>query len=239
MSFWKESNMPRIPRLLFASNLSRLLRPLHTRLVHRHPASPFSTVTVLRTIESHGPSREEYIQQGETHQRNLSSTMSSAAMATRSKTNHADDAAYTKSKRDAMSCTEHWEDVVHSKQGQQLYREFKEADKGKHSKTPQAGDEGKKRGLGANQWGAPSSPTKKVKSSMIAGDKTRVPKTGQRVQLHAPPDWVDAEVVEVLYAKKTVEGEEVEASKEEPMVVVTRGEGGKREVLSPADVYFD
>lgn len=103
-----------------------------------------------------------------------------------------------------------------------------------------------KRGHGANSKCAPN---KKQKTSNNgtdkagapkgkAGDKTRVPQEGDKVQWHALPGYVDGEVVEVVYEEKEVQGKKVKASKEDPRVVLRSEKSGKICVHKPEAVYF-
>ncbi|OAL44136.1 hypothetical protein IQ07DRAFT_592574 [Pyrenochaeta sp. DS3sAY3a] len=103
-----------------------------------------------------------------------------------------------------------------------------------------------KRGHGAN---SASAPNKKQKTSNNgtdsagapkgkAGDKTRVPQEGEKVQWHALPGYVDGEVVEVVYEEKEVQGKKVKASKEDPRVVLRSEKSGKICVHKPEVVYF-
>jgi hypothetical protein len=143
----------------------------------------------------------------------------------------------------AKDCTQHWEDAVHMKEGQDEYERFKDADEQEAQKEDQ-GEEAntKKRGRGANQNGA----NKKQKSGGskdeprgTAGDKTRVPKKGQKVQWHSLPGYIDGEVVEVVYEEKTIEGKSVKGSKEDPRVVLKSASSGKIAVHKPEAVYFE
>jgi hypothetical protein len=105
---------------------------------------------------------------------------------------------------------------------------------------------GMKRGRGANHQAPPGS--KRARSDadnssdepdMPMGDKTRVPGQGQKVHWKADggAGYVHGEVAEVLYANKTVGGESIEASKEDPMLLLKSGE--REEVRKPEEVYFD
>ncbi|OAG08991.1 uncharacterized protein CC84DRAFT_1185669 [Paraphaeosphaeria sporulosa] len=163
--------------------------------------------------------------------------------------------------KDAQSCTHHWEDEEHLKNGQKAYQEFKEQNKKDGAASVEAqSDSGsahsddqehptpKKRGRGANASGS----NKKQKTSggsderngsagdkNPAGDKNRVPQVGQKVQWKALPGYVDGEVVEVAYEEKTVEGKAVKASKEDPRIVLKSSSSGKIAVHKPEAVYFN
>ena len=125
---------------------------------------------------------------------------------------------------------------------QREYQKFLESNR-KSKGSAQEDHPGKKRGRGANA----EAPSKKQKSAGgkhdepigAAGDKTRVPKKGQKVQWHSLPGYVDGEVVEVLYEEKTVDGKSVKASKEDPRVVLKSESSGKICVHKPEAVYFD
>lgn len=159
-----------------------------------------------------------------------------------------------KNRKNAKDCTQHWEDEHHVKNGQKAYREFKKqegSEKGSeedHSDSASAhGDDqeqtaDRKRGRGANQSG--SNKKQKTDGSSgepngTAGDKSRVPKVGQKVQWKALPGYVDGEVVEVAYEEKTVDGKSVKASKEDPRIVLKSSSSGKIAVHKPEAVYFD
>ena len=242
----------------------RILRPVirtsrpYTFVCYRRA---FSAVPILNR-----PTREEYVERGETHQRGLgeiskgvpnAANMADVKM-TRSQTSYDEVEAYNNEKRNAMSCTEHWEDSVHCKDGQELYRQFKVQDRKDEeaalaeqssaladpssARSDDQEQPPKKRGLGANQRGS----NKKAKNGGtagqprgIAGDKTRVPSQGQKVQWDSGSGWVDGELVEVLYKEKTVEGETFKGSNEDPLVVLKSSSSGKIAVHNPADVYFD
>jgi hypothetical protein len=236
----------------------RILRPVnpitrpHTYLACRRA---FSHVPFLRS-----PTGEEYIEGRErTHQSGLSgiktgtqhaATMTTEKM-TRSNTSYDSDKTYSNEKKNAISCTQHWEDSAHSKRGQELYRQFKAQDR-KDAEAAQADqspaesndqdEQPKKRGLGANQNGSSKKQKNGGSSSQprgIAGDKTRVPTEGQKVQWHSESGWVDGELVEVVYKEKKVKGKSVKGSNEDPMVVLKSSTSGEIAVLSPDAVYFD
>ena len=159
-----------------------------------------------------------------------------------------EEGASKKSKSDAKDCTQHWEDAVHMKDGQEEYKNFKDQDGQQEAEDDHDNENSesnpKKRGRGANQKG--SSTSKKQKNGATkdgprgtAGDKTRVPKKGQKVQWHSLPGYVDGEVVEVVYEEKDVEGKHVKGSKEEPRIVLKSSSSGKIAVHKPDAVYFD
>jgi hypothetical protein len=137
--------------------------------------------------------------------------------------------------KSATGCTEHWEDPEHLKKNMQAYKTFK----GQSQESEKdGGDQGKKRTHAAKA----SSPNKKQKNDEpvgAAGSITRVPKKGQKVQWHALPGYVDGEVVEVVYEEKEIEGKKVEASKEDPRIVLKSEASGKICVHKPSAVYFD
>jgi hypothetical protein len=140
-------------------------------------------------------------------------------------------------------CTTHWDDPEHMERNQREYKKFME-DNRQAKETLQDGHGGKKRGRGAN---AGASPTKKQKSgggkrdkpTGAAGDITRVPKKGQKVQWHSLPGYIDGEVVEIVYEEKVVDGKKVKASKEDPRVVLKSDSSGKICVHKPEAVYWD
>lgn len=153
-------------------------------------------------------------------------------------------------KKDAVDCSDQWENSMHTEDGQNEYKKFKEAEaKAAEADSDAENDEEhtttKKRGGGAN---AKTGTNKKQKSASgenkgepqgTAGDKTRVPAKGQHVQWSAQPGTVDGEVVEVLYEEKTVEGKVVKGSKEDPHLVLKSSASGKICVHKPEAVYFD
>lgn len=154
----------------------------------------------------------------------------------------------------AIDCATHWEDH-HARSGAKEYQKFKEQDgqdevgsEGAQSESGSAhGDDQeqpapKKRGRGANQKGTNKKQKAGGSSSEpkgTAGDKTRVPQVGQKVQWHALPGYVDGEVVEVVYEQKTVEGKTVKGSNEDPRIVLRSKSSGKIAVHKPEAVYFD
>lgn len=170
------------------------------------------------------------------------------------------DESNNNNKDEPRDCTQHWEDAAHLEDGEREYKKFKNAngtvgseeeeeDDGEESdpsdsaqdEDQREGTRTKKRGRGANQKG----PNKKQKNGSskdepngTAGDKTRVPKKGQKVQWHALPGYVDGEVVEVVYEEKTVEGKTVKGSKEDPRVVLKSSSSGKIAVHKPEAVFF-
>ncbi|KNG44586.1 hypothetical protein TW65_08511 [Stemphylium lycopersici] len=150
---------------------------------------------------------------------------------------------YTKiDKKSVTDCTTHWDDPEHMERNQREFKRFQE-DNRKSKNTSQDDQAGKKRGRGANV----NPPNKKQKNTGgkqdgptgAAGDKTRVPKKGQKVQWHSLPGYVNGEVVEVLYEEKDVDGKHVKASKEDPRVVLKSDSSGKICVHKPEAVYFD
>jgi hypothetical protein len=142
----------------------------------------------------------------------------------------------------AQNCTEHWEDEVHLAKNLEAYKSFQETNRA----SATASDKEAKKRPNKTASSSSTAPNKKHKSNGAhddpvgaAGSITRVPKTGQKVQWYALSGYVDGEVVEVVYEEKEVEGEKVEASKEDPRVVV-RSEGkGKVCVHKPDDVFFE
>lgn len=99
----------------------------------------------------------------------------------------------------------------------------------------------KKRGAAAEQKGSSKKQRRDSATeepSGTAGDKTRVPEKGQKVQWHSLPGYVNGEVVEVAYEEKTVEGKTVKASKNDPRVVLRSEASGKIAVHKPQAVYF-
>lgn len=160
-----------------------------------------------------------------------------------SKDSKQNDSKSKKNYREAKDCTEHWEDPDHLEANQKEYKAFQKS----HRKTGHAAEEdegGSKRGRGAN---SASSPNKKQKTGSgahdeptgSAGDKTRVPKKGQKVQWKALPGYVDGEVVEIVYEEKKIDGKNVKASKEDPRIVLKSDSSGKICVHKPEAVYFD
>ncbi|KAF1939246.1 hypothetical protein EJ02DRAFT_352694 [Clathrospora elynae] len=148
-------------------------------------------------------------------------------------------------KKSVTDCTTQWDDPDHMERNQAEYKKFLEQNRNAKS-TPQDDHQGKKRGRGANANVA--SPKKKQKSNGggrrdepigAAGDKTRVPKKGQKVQWHSLPGYINGEVVEVVYEEMEVDGKSVKASKEDPRVVLKSGSSGKICVHKPEAVYFD
>ncbi|KAJ4296298.1 hypothetical protein N0V90_006343 [Kalmusia sp. IMI 367209] len=158
-------------------------------------------------------------------------------------------------KKNAKDCTQHWEDAAYARNGEKEYKEFKnrehqdevaseeaQSESGSAHSDDQEKSSPKKRGRGANQ--KVSNKKQKTGGSSdqpngAAGDKTRVPRKGQKVQWHALPGYVDGEVVEVVYEQKTVEGKSVKASKEDPRIVLKSSSSGKIAVHKPEAVYFD
>ncbi|KAF1999322.1 hypothetical protein P154DRAFT_437434, partial [Amniculicola lignicola CBS 123094] len=144
---------------------------------------------------------------------------------------------------DPENCTEHWENPVQRNDGRGE-EETAETEKSSESSPSEEAEEGSgtKRGRGANQSGSNKKQKKsdgKGEPQGIAGDKTRVPRKGQKVQWKALPGLVDGEVVEVVYEKKTVNGKTVNGSKEDPRIVLKSSPLGKTAVHKPEAVYFD
>lgn len=155
----------------------------------------------------------------------------------------------------AKDCTEFWEDEDHLEQNKKDFQEFRtqhhksspsgtsaasgsDSGSGDHGEVPG----GMKRGRGANQVGNQSKKPRSENGDMShlpTGDKTRVPAVGQSVQWKSGQGYAKGEVVEVLYEEKEVEGEKVEASKEDPRLVLETESSGKISVHKPEDVYFD
>lgn len=99
----------------------------------------------------------------------------------------------------------------------------------------------KKRAIASSQNGSNKRQRRDSATDMpsgTAGDKTRVPEKGQKVQWHSLPGYVNGEVVEVVYEPKTVEGKTVKASKNDPRVVLRSEASGKIAVHKPQAVYF-
>ena len=155
----------------------------------------------------------------------------------------------------AKDCTEYWEDEEHLEQNKKHFQEFRaQHNKSSSSGTSASGGSdsgsgdhgevpgGMKRGRGANQAGNQSKKPKSENgdaSYLPTGDKTRVPAVGQNVQWKSGQGYAKGEVVEVLYEEKEVEGEKVEASKEEPRLVLKTESSGRISVHKPEDVHFD
>jgi hypothetical protein len=156
--------------------------------------------------------------------------------------------------RNATGCHEHWENPEHLERNLQEYKNFQEHNRKSTAALDEAkveagakGDQheggGIKRGRGANA----SSPNKKQKSNAAnhdepngtAGDKTRVPQTGQKVQWKTIAGYTKGDVVEVVYKEKKVDGKTVKASKEDPRVVLKSDASGKISVHKTEAVYFD
>jgi hypothetical protein len=156
--------------------------------------------------------------------------------------------------RNATGCHEHWENPEHLERNLQEYKKFQEHNRKSAAALDEAkvevganGDQheggGIKRGRGANG----SSPNKKQKSTAAnhnepkgtAGDKTRVPQKGQKVQWKTIAGYTEGDVVEVVYEEKKVDGKSVKASKEDPRVVLKSDASGKTSVHKPEAVYFD
>ncbi|KAH7372270.1 hypothetical protein BKA66DRAFT_391803, partial [Pyrenochaeta sp. MPI-SDFR-AT-0127] len=149
--------------------------------------------------------------------------------------------------KNATDCTEHWDDPKNLERNQKLFKKFQEQNRAHGASEDQHTDDsagGQKRGRGAN---ATSTSNKKQKRNPgeqdkpvgAAGDKTRVPKKGQKVQWHSLPGYVDGEVIEVVYEEKKVDGKTVKASKEDPRIVLKSASSGKVCVHKPEVVYFD
>jgi hypothetical protein len=155
-------------------------------------------------------------------------------------------------KKSAKDCTTHWDDPDHMAENAAEFKKFQEQNRSNnkvnhgHSQDTISDEGGKKRGRGANA-SSPSSTdssnkkqkTKNDEPMGSAGDKTRVPKVGQKVQWHSSPGYVDGEVVEVVFEEKMVEGKGVKGSKEDPRIVLRSGKSGKVVVHKPEAVYFE
>jgi hypothetical protein len=176
--------------------------------------------------------------------------------------------AAKQSRKDSKSnepkdCASHWEDAVQLKKGPEEYEKFKAQEAEKENEdtvmedddededededaasasTSSQEDQPKKRGRGANASTSASNKKQKQNSkdepNGTAGDKTRVPQQGQKVQWKALSNIADGEVVEVVYEEKTVGGKTAKGSKEDPRVVV-KTENGKTVVHKPGALYFD
>ncbi|KAF2225453.1 hypothetical protein BDZ85DRAFT_279138 [Elsinoe ampelina] len=73
-----------------------------------------------------------------------------------------------------------------------------------------------------------------------AGSSSRLPSKGQKVTWKAMPGWVEGEVIEVVTAKKKVEGKEVKGSESDPRVVLrSHGPSGKVAVHKAEAVFWD
>lgn len=164
-----------------------------------------------------------------------------------------------KGNTEAKDCNAHWEDAAQSKDEHDEYRKFKDQERvaeeehseqgertdSEHHGSEEAENEEEitnKRGRGVNQRG----PNKKQKKSGrkdqpngTAGDKSRVPEVGQKVQWKALPGIVDGEVMEVVYEEKQVDGKTVKGSKEDPRIVLKSSSSGKIAIHKPEVVYFD
>jgi len=147
-------------------------------------------------------------------------------------------------KKSTTDCTTQWDDPEHMENNQREYKKFMEDNRKSKSTSPDDRP-GKKRGQGANA-DLPSASKKHKGTSGIndepmapTGDKTRVPQKGHKVQWHSGSGYVTGEVVEVLYEDKEVNGEKVEASKEDPRVMLKTDSTGKVCVHKPEAVYFD
>ncbi|EUC43547.1 hypothetical protein COCMIDRAFT_100551 [Bipolaris oryzae ATCC 44560] len=147
-------------------------------------------------------------------------------------------------KKSVSDCTTHWDDPEYMESNEQEYRKFQQEERrSKGSSREHEEEGGKKRGRGANAV----CPNKKAKNTGggdggptgAAGDKTRVPKRGQQVQWHRRSGIDKGQVVEVLYEEKEVEGKRVEASREDPRVVIESELSGETRVLEPEAVYFE
>jgi hypothetical protein len=182
--------------------------------------------------------KQQGSKQGKQHVPNTSQ----AAQA-RKNASDSDDSHDTKiDKKSITDCTTHWDDPEHMEANQKAYKKFL-ADNRKAKPATDEGNQGTKRGRGANA-NAPTSPSKKSKTSHsepngAVGDKTRVPKLGQQVQWHSVAGYVDGEVVEVVYEEKEVEGKMAKGSKEDPRLVLRSGVSGKVVVHKPEAVFFE
>lgn len=158
-------------------------------------------------------------------------------------------------KSEPQNCAQHWEDAVQLKEGHEKYKDFKKTDGKTESKEVEEADlsgggadsdksasgktsNPKKRGHGANQKESNKKQKSNSKPKGTAGNKNRVPKKGQKAQWHSLPGYIDGEVVEVVYEKKTVGGKSVKGSKEDPRIVL-KSTSGKIAVHKPEAVYFD
>ncbi|KAF2199396.1 hypothetical protein GQ43DRAFT_473679 [Delitschia confertaspora ATCC 74209] len=145
-------------------------------------------------------------------------------------------------KDEPTNCVDSWENSVLRKEGHEAYKDFKrDQDTGRVSPsghTPQTDTKRQGRGFNQTQVSETKSSGPEGSPEGIAGDKTRVPKAGQKVQWQGDSGVIKGEAVEVLFEKKTINGEEVEAAKEEPKVVVKDSESGKVYVKSPDEVHF-
>lgn len=158
------------------------------------------------------------------------------------------DKAYVTSEdmKQAVCCLEYWEDAEHLAQNQEEYKKFKSQVQPPESATLTTL---KRQGHSAN--GPEVEPNKRQKSGEgkqetpcgAAGDKSRVPSQGQKVQWHrVGGGYMDGEVVEVVYEEKKVDGKTIKASKEDPrvVVVVVKSERlGKTVVHKPEAVYWN
>jgi hypothetical protein len=183
--------------------------------------------------------KQEGSEEGKQHVANTSKAAHARKDASKDDKTNGDTKIEKKSNTD---CTTQWDDPDHMENDQREYQKFLESNR--KSRSPSQDDHpGKKRGRGANA----EVPNKKQKGAGgkrgepigAAGDKTRVPKKGQKVQWHSLPGYVNGEVVEVVYEEKTVDGKSVKASKEDPRVVLRSDSSGKICVHKPEAVYFD
>ena len=180
--------------------------------------------------------------ESETAEPNVSTR--SKAKDTTDDSNKSGDAQSSRSKKKthsiAKDCVGYWDDPEHVERCQKEFREFQEKNRSQKASEQEQADEatsGQKRGRGANA----AHSNKKQKHDEphgSAGDKTRVPKQGQKVQWHALPGYVDGEVLEVAYEDKTVQGKKIKASKEDPRIVL-KSVSGKVCVHKPEVVFFD
>ncbi|KAK5197992.1 hypothetical protein LTR99_009410 [Exophiala xenobiotica] len=79
----------------------------------------------------------------------------------------------------------------------------------------------------------------KAEAPAAQGSISRLPTKGQTAHWKAMPGWVEGKVVEVLKARKDVEGKQVKATKDDPRIVLKSKNSGKTCVHKPDNVYFD
>jgi hypothetical protein len=68
--------------------------------------------------------------------------------------------------------------------------------------------------------------------------KSRLPKKGQTVHWKALPGWVEGSVIEIARTSKEVDGKQVNATKDDPRIVL-KSSSGKTAVHKPESVYCD
>ncbi|PVI03770.1 hypothetical protein DM02DRAFT_227173, partial [Periconia macrospinosa] len=94
----------------------------------------------------------------------------------------------------------------------------------------------KKRGQGANSVQSVNK-TPKDGGDLTAGDKTRVPEKGQKVQWGNGGDSREGEV-EAVYQEKRAGRKTLKGSEEEPQIALKEDNSGKTAIQSPENVKF-